>query len=75
MYCKIFPGCNGHMTLLFALLISSRETPQRSKQNVVQVAVLLLFDHVSIAKANDWENEPIQVGLIRFSFREIWVWN
>lgn len=71
MYCKIFPSCNGHLTLLFALLFSFLETPQASLI-VVQIAVLG-FDHISIAKADDWEDEPIQVGLIRFSFREIWV--
>lgn len=35
---------------------------------VVQIGMLLLFEHTSIAKADDWEEELIQDGIIRFSF-------
>lgn len=34
---------------------------------VVQIGMLLLFEHISIAKADDWEEELIQDGIIRFS--------
>lgn len=40
----------------------------RISLTVVQIGMLLLFEHISIAKTDGWEEELIQDGIIRFSF-------